>query len=122
MLTHKDKQLVAAFLFNAGHANVQFVGKHVIYRDQTKGQRATDKLLDPQPILDLVMGKSLDAINKFNIRLIMMQIDPTCEVWQLWPSWTSLPDQVYENTSWTNEPGQLIKIAQENVFCEFRLS
>ena len=122
MLTTNQKQQISAVLYNAGHANVQFVGKHVIYRDQTKGARAMDKMIDPQTILEFVDGKSLYSLDKFIIRLIMLQVDPSKEIWPYWGDWITLPDQVYEMTHWTNNPATLLQLAKDSVFCEFKLS
>lgn len=64
MLSDKDQQNVAAFIFGCGHANVRFKDNLVIYRDQTRGFFAQDKVMDTAPILEVVKGKSLAQIEK----------------------------------------------------------
>ena len=114
MLNDKEQQLVSAFFYNAGHANVRFMGKHVIYRDQTKGQHAVDKLMVAEDIMNVIGDQSLESMAKLSIRLIMLQVDPKKETWSFWGDWTSLPDQVFERSDWTNSPTKLLEIAKED--------
>lgn len=116
MLNSNDKQLVSIFLFNAGHANVRFVGKHVVYRDQTKGFLAMDKLIDPESILKYVRELSLHAMDKLMVRLVMLQVDPSKEVWPRWNEWDNLPDQVYEMSHWSNNPTKLLQLLEDDIF------
>lgn len=119
MLTTEQKQKVSAFLFNAGHSQVRFVGKHIVYRDQTKGQLALDKLIESDVILKHVENHSLPALDRLFVYTVMRQIDPTRMIWR-WDDWSSLPDQVYENSSWTNNPTKLLEILEDNVFENFK--
>ena len=116
MLSANEKQSISVFLFNAGHANVRFVGKHVVYLDQTKGQRAMDKLIDPNDILDHVRDLSLFALDKLMVKLVMQQVDPSKEIWSRWGEWDSLPDQIYEMSHWTNNPVKLLQLLKDDVF------
>lgn len=116
MLTEKQQQAVSTFLFNAGHAHPRFMGDNVIYRDQTRGYHATDKMVSVSAILELVEDKGLYALNKLNIRLIMLQLDPNRAIWQYWDHWDSLPDHVYEMSEWSNSLPKLFQVAADDHF------
>lgn len=64
MLNDKEQTLVASFIFSCGHANVQFSGDKVIYRDQTRGKFAQFTSMDVAPILAVVRGKSIAQIER----------------------------------------------------------
>lgn len=72
-LTETEQQKISAFLFYSGHANPRFVGKFVIYRDQTRGLLAQDRMIEYQPILEFVKDKSLVQIDKAIFNAAMHQ-------------------------------------------------
>lgn len=122
MLTEKQQQQVSTFLFNAGHAHPRFMGKHVIYRDQTRGFHATDKMVEASAILELVEDKTLYGINKLNLRLVMLQLDPNKVIWQFWDQWDALPDHVYEMSDWTNALPKLFQLAKDDHFWNYTIT
>lgn len=84
MYTEYQQEKICAFLFETGHANPRFVGKRVVYRDQTRGQHAMDKILDPQPILDIVEHMSLLDIERLVKRAAFAQVGVTYSTFALY--------------------------------------
>lgn len=98
-LTDLQQQKISAFLFAGGHANPRFVGKHVIYRDQTRGQTAMDMMVEYQVILELVEDLSLDAIEKLVTKAALHQTRSEYDI----------PDL----EKWSNSLATLITLAKE---------
>lgn len=63
-LTPLQSRNIQYFLFEKGHAEPEFVGDYIHYRDQTPGKRAMYVRVKIQDILDQVDELSLKDIDK----------------------------------------------------------
>lgn len=102
MLSELEQGKVACFLFEAGHANPRFMGKYVIYRDQTRGSTAMDKLIESESILEHVRYLSRANIERLVKRLNVAQVTNESELTEL--------------DHYTNNPAKLLELAKDDVF------